>query len=268
MNVVVVVVVVVAVVVVVVVVVVAAVVVVVAAVVAAVVVVVVAVVVVVVVVAVAVVVVVAVVAVVAAVVVAVVVAAVVVVIVVVKLTPLSLQAVDSTKLWGVTWTRIDQFLPGFLKDLFPNVTPPPPPPSPPSPPSSQSPLPVEQVDSSTSPDSLPTASSPLPVSQSPARSPDRSPQASPPSSSPGNSSLWSVPQPPSSPQVAQVDMLYTRFAHDVPYKRKTFKGENFVDWSKIFTEKTFANHHKTTKFAKVFRYTVPGWGRVGTGDSS
>ena len=87
-----------------------------------------------------------------------------------KLIPLfslSLQAVDSTKLWGVTWTRIDQFLPGFLKDLFPNVTPPPPP-SPPSPPSSQSPPPVEQVDSSTSPDCPPTASSPLPVSQSPA----------------------------------------------------------------------------------------------------
>ena len=109
---------------------------------------------------------------------------------------LSLQAVDSTKLWGVTWTRIDQFLPGFLKDLFPNVTPPPlPPPSPPSPPpSSQSPPPIEQVDSSTtSPDSLPTASSPLPVSQSPARSPDRSPQASPPSSSPGNSALCQYP---------------------------------------------------------------------------
>ena len=123
------------------------------------------------------------------VVVAVAVAVVAVVAVVVKLTPLSLQAVDSTKLWGVTWTRIDQFLPGFLKDLFPNVTPPPPPPSPPSPPSSQSPPPVEQVDSSTSPDSLPTASSPLPVSQSPARSPDRSPQASPPSSSPGNTAL-------------------------------------------------------------------------------
>ena len=129
------------------------------------------------------------------------------------LSPLSLQAVDSTKLWGVTWTRIDQFLPGFLKDLFPNVTPPPPPPSPPSPSSSQSPPPVEQVDSSTSPDSLPTASSPLPVSQSPARSPDRSPQASPPSSSPGNSALWSVP--PSSPQVAQVDMLQD-LHQDVP----------------------------------------------------
>ena len=41
----------------------------------------------------------------------------------------SFQVVDSTKLWGVTWTRIDQFLPGFLKNLF--LTSPPPPSSPP-----------------------------------------------------------------------------------------------------------------------------------------
>jgi len=110
-----------------------------------------------------------------------------------------LQEVDSARLWSMTWTRIDQFLPGFLKELFPNVTPPAPPPSSP-PPSPHPPSQQEQGDStlrqSAQSEGIPTASAPISVSQSPTQSPDRSPHASPPSSS---LRRWERSRSPSTP---------------------------------------------------------------------
>ena len=103
-------------------------------------------------------------------------------------TLLLLQEVDSAKLWSMTWTRIDQFLPGFLSSLFPSVTPPPPPPTSQPPPSPQPPSQPEQGDSTqrlSAQSESTMASAPISVSQSPTQSPDRSPHASPPSSSPG-----------------------------------------------------------------------------------
>ena len=82
----------------------------------------------------------------------------------------------NNQLWFVTWQRVEQFLPNFLVELFPQSRPPPPlstSPSPPSPPSSppssspvSSPLAVPVVDQPRYQSSPGTADS-SPLSQSP-----------------------------------------------------------------------------------------------------
>ena len=117
----------------------------------------------------------------------------------------------SKRLLDMTWLRIEQFLPNFLKQLFPTLTPPQSTPSqpthPPSPPPSHSPAPSQQPSQETvviqevqvtmateqTTGGISMATTPLPASRSPSRSPEISPHASPPtSSSPGewHDGLW------------------------------------------------------------------------------
>ena len=117
----------------------------------------------------------------------------------------------SNRLLDMTWLRIEQFLPNFLKQLFPTLTPPQSTPSqpthPPSPPSPHSPAPSQQPPQETvviqevqvtmateqATGGISMAATPLPASRSPSRSPEISPHASPPtSSSPGewHDGLW------------------------------------------------------------------------------
>ena len=117
----------------------------------------------------------------------------------------------SKRLLDMTWLRIEQFLPNFLKQLFPTPIPPqstpsqpthpPPPPPPHSPAPSQQPpqetVMIQEVQLSMATEQamggITMATTPLPVSRSPSRSPEISPHASPPtSSSPGEwyDGLW------------------------------------------------------------------------------
>ena len=66
-------------------------------------------------------------------------------------------------------------------------------------------------------------------------------------------------------QVAQVDMLYTRFAQDVPYKRKTFEGENFRGLVKNFRGENFSESPQNRKIRESFplysTWMGTGWDR-------
>ena len=132
----------------------------------------------------------------------------------------TIQNNTSLKLLEKTWLRIEQFLPDFMKQLFPSVVPPtsPPPPREPAPsqvttsPEHTSQLlqshlstehPVESVvvvqevpvtmtmDHVTG--GVTMAATPIPAPCSPSRSPDPSPHASPPTSSSPGESFSSIP---------------------------------------------------------------------------